>query len=410
MSYEIDHTEYNPYAKKVYAIIEGKWQRLRSIAYEVNSSSSVSDGVESFRLERASIIKILTEYIGQEETDMFSKLPTNLLKIHPSQLALNYTYRGFCKNEVDSHTSFLWGLMKRIKAGSIEYKGTDINTKREVMLRELYKFKESPTPYKSLDYLADLTGFEVHEMYWILEDLKTKNMLREANFEFAISPVGAKEVERMDSQRPIETFAQKRYRVLRTIYEMAPNNKHGAVDDEKLAQALGMDIQELMSILLYWREKNMVVFTTDQSTGLTSNAIDEIEEKINEPNKPTPNFPGNVIYNTFNAPVTGLQQQTHNSTQNINQSVTNNPEFDKAISTIIALIRSSSMAEDDKQELTNEVEAINKLALKEPSTAIVEKAKLKLEYLKTALTATDIAIKVTPYLPALYTFFEKFAR
>jgi hypothetical protein len=90
--------------------------------------------------------------------------------------------------------------------------------------------------------------------------------------------------------------------------------------------------------------------------------------------------------------------------------VTNNPEFDKSISAIIALIKSSSMAEDDKQELTNEVEAINKLALKEPSTAIVEKAKLKLEYLKTALTATDIAIKVTPYLPALYTFFENFAR
>jgi hypothetical protein len=305
MSYETNQTDFNPYAKKVYKIIEDKWKRLRSISSDVDSGSRVSDGVEAFRLERVSIIKELTQYIGQEEADMFAKLPTKLLQLHPSYLAQNYMFREFCKNEVESHASLLYELMRRMRVGVIEYNGTEINTKREVLLRELYKFREDEMPYKSLDYLVDLTGFELHEMYWILEDLKTKNKLKEANFEFAISPIGAKEVERMDSQ-PIETFVQKRYRVLRTIYEMAPNNKHGAVDDEKLAQALDMDINELMSILLYWREKHMVNFATDQSTSLTSNAIDEIEEKINEPNKPTPNFPANVIYNTFNAPVGGF--------------------------------------------------------------------------------------------------------
>jgi hypothetical protein len=130
--------------------------------------------------------------------------------------------------------------------------------------------------------------------------------------------------------------------------------------------------------------------------------------KINQQGNPIQlNSEGKAIFN-IGGSVYGLQYGGKNNTQSI--TLTNNPDFDNAISGLIQLIHLSSMTEDDKEEFQNELQAVNKLALKEKTPNALERAKLKLDYLKTSLDATDIAIKAAPLLTSLYHFFQSLPR
>ena len=126
--------------------------------------------------------------------------------------------------------------------------------------------------------------------------------------------------------------------------------------------------------------------------------------KINQQGKPIQlNSEGKAIFN-IGGSVYGLQYGGQNNTQSV--TLVNDPDFDNAIAGLIQLIQSSSIPEDDKEELQNEVQAVNKLALKEKTPNTLDRAKLKLDYLKTSINATEIAIKAAPLLTALYNFFQ----
>jgi hypothetical protein len=402
MSYETDHTDYNPYAKKVYTIIENKWKRLREIAYDVDSGSRVSNGVEAFRLERVSIIKELTKYIGQEEADIFSKLPTKLLLIHPSQLAQNYMFRDFSKNEVDSHASFLWELMRRVKAGSIEYNGTDINIKREVILRELYKFKDSETPYKSLDYLIDLTGFELHEIYWILEDLKAQNKLREANFEFAISPIGAKEVERTMA----ETYAEKAFRVLKTIHETKNKESNGWVNIWDLQKELpDISSHELNMILGDLEKRKGLIDSNDQAVWMIGPGIEELEQAQRHPERSTPNFPAYI--NNYTVNIHGDNQgNIAQASQGNNQSVINHQPISEILPKLAELIEAVKQAEfEDRDEVVRDLEKVQQLAQSQDPKSKWALIQSKLSSAKTGMELVGYGYSSLPYWPVIWQYF-----
>jgi hypothetical protein len=132
--------------------------------------------------------------------------------------------------------------------------------------------------------------------------------------------------------------------------------------------------------------------------------------KINQQGNPIQlNSEGKAVHYTTNIQghnYGGIQQGGQGNVQNITLTHTNNPDFDRALASLVEIIRSSNLPADDKEELQGEVASINKLALKEQNPNTLERAKLKLDYLKTSLTAADLAVKAAPYLPALYQFFQ----
>ena len=239
------------------------------------------------------------------------------------------------------------------------------------------------------------------DFYPTIDFLRRKQYLEKFNLRVEITDRGIEEAERIvQSQRDI---------ALQKLYELAAESEIGYVLVTKIAQSLGLDFNKLYDIFRYWEEKQCVEMSHEvdieqELVRITSIGIDTIEGRGHAAQIP----PSNITYNTTvqGHNYGGIQQGTNRSTQNVTLTHTNNPDFDKAIASIAELIRASNLPAEEKEELQGEVASINKLALKEPNQGTLERAKLKLDYLKTSLTAADLAVKAAPYLPALYHFFQ----
>jgi hypothetical protein len=71
------------------------------------------------------------------------------------------------------------------------------------------------------------------------------------------------------------------------------------------------------------------------------------------------------------------------------------------------LIRSSSISDDDKEEIQEGRSKVNKLALREPAPGLLERAKSRIDMVKLAITGTDVVIKAASYLDAVYEYFKR---
>src|ERR1700755_813330 len=220
MSYEIDHTDLDPYARKIYELLEAQRRKLWDAKYNLGFHDRVNTGIQEFRVERRATVQLLLDYICDKEAAEFNGLHTAVLKLHPSQLAMNYNYREFSQQEVDNHASFLSAIMKRIKNGSIEFNGADIKRKRELVLRILYKVCESQSSSASFDDLADSTDIDIFELENILGYLEKKLLIRKVGHTYSITLLGEREVEKMGDFKQ-ETLSERRYRVLNAIYDLA---------------------------------------------------------------------------------------------------------------------------------------------------------------------------------------------
>jgi hypothetical protein len=96
----------------------------------------------------------------------------------------------------------------------------------------------------------------------------------------------------------------------------------------------------------------------------------------------------------------GIQQGGQGNVQNI--TLTNNPDFDRAVASLVELIRNSSIPEDDKEDIRGDIDKVSKLALKEPAPGLLGRAKNRLDLIKVAVTGTDIAIKASPHIDTLW--------
>ena len=103
----------------------------------------------------------------------------------------------------------------------------------------------------------------------------------------------------------------------------------------------------------------------------------------------------------------GIQQGGQGNVQNVTLTNTNNPDFDRALASLVELIRSSQIPDDDKQELEEEVGNVNKLALREPAPGMLERAKTRLDMIKLAITGTDIAMKAAPHINTLWELLQQ---
>lgn len=405
MNYELDHTEFDSYAKKVYCQLEELLKRLRSAAYQVDTSSLVSEGVQAFRLQRMAAIKLLAEYIGQEEADEFSKLPTAVLKIHPSMLAINYQYRGFSKQEVENHIGFLSAVMRRVKDGSVEYNGTDIKKKREAVLRELYGTQQQGKPDEFFDDLAEATGLDAFELDSVLEYLVSKNLVRKESSNFSITRAGISEVEAMSRQ---ETPAQRRFRVLEKIYDLADGNTSAMPLYETIEKETQIDPDTMTGILRYLDQMQLIEMGGEWAR-ITARGINQVERIRHDPGQATQYFPPNVtVHNTtvHGHNYGGIQSGGQGNTQNI--TLTNNPDFERNLSGLIELLRASNISQVDKDDLIHDVERVKQLAQQKDEPRALEKAQKRLDAIKTGIEAVDsggeLIGKALPYITAAWQF------
>lgn len=151
----------------------------------------------------------------------------------------------------------------------------------------------------------------------------------------------------------------------------------------------------------YWK----VTDTEDLIQDDTYICLEVWVEKINEQGTNMRlNAEGKAVF--YGSVSGGVQVGGYNNTQTVNvTNVTQDSEFDKAIQGILEVIKTAPIPEEDKEELTNDVKALNNLAVKATPDA-AERAKLRLQVLEISLKAADLAVKTAPYLPAIYAFFE----
>lgn len=198
----------------------------------------------------------------------------------------------------------------------------------------------------------------------------------------------------------------KRYRVLRKLYDLAPNDKHGDVIVSDLANALGMQYQEVNRILLYWEEKNMVYSPSDESVALTAPAIDEIESTIQHPNRGTKHFPPTIItYNDNSVTVHGNAQNViggQNNTQNINQPLS---EILPKLAELIAAVRQADFP--DREEVVQELEKVQALAEGEQNEGTWKRIQSRLNVAKTSMEIVGFAYKTLPYWPMIWDYFHR---
>ena len=213
----------------------------------------------------------------------------------------------------------------------------------------------------------------------------------------SITVRGIDEVERVMA----ETYAEKVRMVLKKIYDMSGPPYTNEVMYFDLLRELGMNGREINPILDDFRNRRgWLGESSDESVCLSPEGVLEVENSRVE----RPRARGGDVYQThIHGPnYGGIQQGGQGNTQNITLTNTNNPDFDRVLTSLVEIIRSSQIPDDDKQELEEEVSKINKLALKEPAPGLLDRAKARLDVIKLAITGTDIAIKAAPHLDTLW--------
>lgn len=198
-----------------------------------------------------------------------------------------------------------------------------------------------------------------------------------------------------------------RYQVLRKIYELADGQMAKDLGTEYLAHKLGVELRDVYHVLRYLDNKGLIKFNYNR-LNIKAPGIDEIEQTERHPERETQHFPANITYNytTHNyGHVGGIQQGGQGNTQSV--TITNNPEFNSAISELLQLVEAAKAPAEIKEGLTEDIQTIEKLAAKQPAPGLLERAKGKIDALKIAITATDVAIKSKPFIEKIYAHFER---
>jgi Mn-dependent DtxR family transcriptional regulator len=206
---------------------------------------------------------------------------------------------------------------------------------------------------------------------------------------------GRREAERIVESR----YAEKETRVLKAIYELSGQNTTKIVGFHEMVPTVGMSDREVSGICKGLEERGFIYWPDGDFVTITRAGIQAIDSLGQPPPK------GGDTYNLHIGTAHGPIQQGSGNTQNIQLNVTNNPDFDQAIQSLLQLIGSSSLPVKD--EIQEQVVQVNKLALQEPSTGLLEKAKFRLSMIEVGLKGTDLLIKAGPYLAIASEYFRR---
>lgn len=271
----------------------------------------------------------------------------------------------------------------------------DIQGLRLRYLLRIYQLSAGSTiqgiPLSQID--SDL-GISDEEDTTIVTYLSAKGLANYSTFgHVSITARGIDEAERAMQS----SYAEKERRVLQRIHDMGGVRHTDWVLIDALVQDLGMTFRELNDILIDLEERKGFIDGVEQAVRMIPAGI-EVLEGGGEGATASPNV--SYTTNIHGPNYGGIQQGGERNVQNI--TLTNNPDFDKAIASLVELIRTSSLPDDDKEEIEDELSKVNKLALREPGSGLLERAKTRLDVVKLAMTGTDIAIKAAPHLETLW--------
>jgi hypothetical protein len=195
------------------------------------------------------------------------------------------------------------------------------------------------------------------------------------------------------------SYAEKETRVLKVIYELSGQNTTKIVGFHETVPAVGMTDREVSGICKGLEERGFIDWPGGDYVTITRAGIQAIDSLGQPPPKSGDTY--NLHIGTSHGPI----QQGARNTQNIQINVTNNPDFDQAIQSLLQLIGSSSLPVKD--EIQEQVVQVNKLALQEPSPGLFEKAKFRLSMIEVGLKGTDLLIKAGPYLAIALEYFRR---
>lgn len=207
----------------------------------------------------------------------------------------------------------------------------------------------------------------------------------------SLTPKGIMEAEKIVEQR----YAETEIKVLRKIYDLSKQNTAEPVFLHQLEAGLGMGSQQVTGFCKGLNEQGFIDWPpeVDSYLYITRQGIEAIQSS----GKPRQSTGGdNYTLNIKN--MHGGVQQGSGNTQSIQINQTNNPEFDQAIASLLQIVNSSGLPSDEIEELREEVNKLNRLALSEPKPDSFEKAKFRLDKAKLTFEGTKLLVQAAPYL------------
>lgn len=148
-------------------------------------------------------------------------------------------------------------------------------------------------------------------------------------------------------------------------------------------------------------EQGFIEWPGGDYVNITSAGIHAIESLGQPPPKA-----GGDTYHMKIGTVHGAVQQGSGNVQNVNITVTNNPEFDQAIAGLIQVNEASRLPDDEIEELRDEVSKLNRLALSEPKPGLLEKAKARIDLMKISFEGAKLLVQAAPYLHTAWEYFK----
>jgi hypothetical protein len=210
-----------------------------------------------------------------------------------------------------------------------------------------------------------------------------------------------KEEERMNQKLMLER-EQKRYRVLSRIYEESDGDPMVTVEEDTIIEKEGITAGELSEITRYLVEERLIKYFTFRAVAIDHLGIKEIEDSVKHPTRDTEHFQSTIIqhfYGTVHNVQTGNQ-----NTQTV--AININPEFNEAISQLLALVRGSNLGEVQKDNAVEALERLPRLSQQEKSSDVIEAATKRLNLLKSAFEVAKLSAPALPYLERLYQWFQ----
>lgn len=266
--------------------------------------------------------------------------------------------------------------------------------KRDRVLLALYQLHSTVSPHVNVSELKELADVG-DDFYNILKYLGVngKRWLVKTNLRINITPSGIDRAEELVKMGMAETMQS----VLRKIYNMSGPDHNKDVNYFELQRELKMGGRDLNPILKDFEDKGWLGGGSDEVVRLTPRGVLEIE------NPKLENRSGDIYQtNIYGSNYGGVQQGGQGNTQNI--TLTNNADFDRALASIIELIRASNLSADDKEELEGDVSSVKKLALREPAPGLLDRAKSRLDLVRMGLQGADLLMKASPHIDAAWEF------
>jgi len=197
------------------------------------------------------------------------------------------------------------------------------------------------------------------------------------------------------------SYEQQETRVLKAIYELSEQNTAKFVSFQELLPAVGMSDRDVTGICKGLEKDGYIEWPAEDLVTITRKGIHAIDS-LGKPKERT----GGDSYYTSIGTITGGAQVGAGNTQNIQINQTNNPEFDQAIAALLQIVNSSGLPNDEIEELRDEVNKLNRLALSEPKPDSFEKAKFRLDKAKLTFEGTKLLVQAAPYLHTIYEYFK----